>query len=1035
MSTTMYESNFYAVRKPLLSLKNLFEFYKFSETNDDKEILNYLIKEFSENYQLNEALYLASDVLYNETLKYAATPENFSDKDKKKLLHSLAKYYIRSASRCTPFGLFANFSQGTYKEQGEGKEISGSLQYFPRLDMEVQYQIGDYISKLEGVQEFLTYRVNNSLYKAGGTYRYVEYRLKKMNLTHHLVSLEPDEVLSYIIKISRSGISYTLLVEKLLNKYDVSKEELANYINELILNKVLTSNLDINISGKDYFDILLEFLKNLHENRINDKISKIRNLLLKVKDLLLQVNSSRSNIELYKQIHEHVTTVLPGIPEKNLIQLDVIDLKDDQTFTIDTKKELKGLINIVSKFSTPPSQNSWFEVFKRAFKERYEDRKVKLAEVLDGELGIGYKSAKSTRDFYDNGKKNDNNKLTTFVLHKYHEYLKHNKDQITINTTDIKTHFNDAVPADLPHINFFLKIYPRKDENLIHIASLSSSLANNLMGRFCSSHDNVYNNLSTLIHEHEELDKNYIYAEIIHLPQARSGNVIARPHFGEYEIPYLSNSVLPEKQKINVDDLYIQVINNELFLFSEKLKKPIKPRLSNAHNFSKNGLPIYHFLCDMQYQSNPYIKVWDWGIIDSVEESFPRVMYGNYVLEPKKWIIRNEKFIGLKKCKNLIDFNNKFEVIRKGLSIHDLVIFKEGDNTICLDISTSLGMDMLWKIIDKKDKYITLYESLWEQTNEHASTVYHKEIIVPFINKDKKYPTIRTSVERRLNNKDAYNDNVFIPGSHWIYLKIYVDFKFINKILLQLADCIESKFVKKGIVEKWFFIRYSDPKQHLRLRLYVNDLEFLSLIMKACNSILTPLVRKGYVSNIVQDTYARELGRYGGKNIIDSETLFYYDSSLICKIYKWKNNISYQDLFLVGYYLTEHYLNLSDLNDEVRLHFLEKQFNYYAKEFEYTKDKMMRNTLHEEQRRIKDIVIAEKLSADVIKLINQSNLKQVIDQVKKNVENDYLNVLSSYIHMSMNRLFTEKQRFNEFKIYFFLLKKYQSIKARKSVEV
>ncbi|AZA81670.1 hypothetical protein C1637_03595 [Chryseobacterium lactis] len=1031
----MYESNFYAVRKPLLPLKNLFDFYKFSEANDDQEILNYLIKEFSENYQLNEALYLASDILYNETLKYVATPDNFSDKDKKKLLHSLAKYYIRSASRCTPFGLFANFSQGTYKERGEDEETSGSLQYFPRLDMEVQYQIGDYISKLEGVQEFLTYRVNNSLYKAGGKYRYVEYRLKKMNLTHHLVSLESDEVLSYIIKISRSGISYTLLVEKLLNKYDVSKEELVGYINGLILNKVLTSNLDINVSGEDYFDILLEFLENLHQKGISDKISEIRNILLQVKDLLLQVSSSQSNIEFYKEIHRHITTVLPGIAEKNLIQLDVIDLKDDQTFSTDTKKELKGLINIVSKFSTPPSQNSWFEVFKRAFKERYEDRRVKLAEVLDGELGIGYKSARSTRDFYDNGKKNDNNRLTTFVLHKYHEYLKQNKDQITINTTDIKTHFNDTVSADLPHINFFFKIYPQKTEDLIHISSLSSSLGNNLIGRFCSSHESAYNNLSKLMDEHEELDKNYIYAEVIHLPQARAGNVIARPHFGGYEIPYLSHSVLPEKQKIYADDLYIQLINNELFLFSGKLEKPIKPRLSNAHNFSKNGLPIYHFLCDMQYQGNPYIKVWDWGIIDSVEESFPRVTYGNYVLEPKKWVIRNEKFLGLKKCKNLSDFKNKLEIIRKELSIHNLVTFKEGDNTICLDISTSLGMDMLWKIVDRKDKYITLYESLWEQTNEHTDPIYHKEIIVPFINKDKKYPAIRTSAERKLNSKDDYNAHVFIPGSQWIYLKIYVDFKFINKILLQLADCIESKFVKKGIVEKWFFIRYSDPKQHLRLRLYVSDLQFLSAIMKACNNVLTPLVKKGYVSNIVQDTYVRELGRYGGANITDSETLFYYDSSLICKIYNFRNTISYQDLFLVGYYLTEYYLNLSDLNDEARLHFLERQFNNYAREFEYTKDKIMRNSLHEEQRRMKDIVIAEKLNEEVIKLINQSNLKQAIDQIKKNVGNDYLSVLSSYIHMSMNRLFTEKQRFNEFKIYFFLFKKYQSIKARKSVEV
>lgn len=122
---------------------------------------------------------MASNILYSETIKFSETPGNFSDKDRKKLLHSLTKYYIRSASRCTPFGLFANFGQGIYEEPAEDKETPGRLQYFPRIDMEVQYQIGDYISKLEGIDKFLTYQINNSLYKAGGAYRYVEYRLKK----------------------------------------------------------------------------------------------------------------------------------------------------------------------------------------------------------------------------------------------------------------------------------------------------------------------------------------------------------------------------------------------------------------------------------------------------------------------------------------------------------------------------------------------------------------------------------------------------------------------------------------------------------------------------------------------------------------------------------------------------------------------------------------------------------------------------------------------------------------------------------------
>ncbi|WP_415778180.1 lantibiotic dehydratase family protein, partial [Elizabethkingia occulta] len=759
----MYESNFYAIRKPLLSLGKLFEFYEFTKTNDDKEILNYLIKQFLENYQLKEALYLASNILYSETIKFSETPGNFSDKDRKKLLHSLTKYYIRSASRCTPFGLFANFGQGIYEEPAEDKETPGRLQYFPRIDMEVQYQIGDYISKLEGIDKFLTYQINNSLYKAGGAYRYVEYRLKKTIRTHHLVSLEYNEVLAFIIKESRTAIKYDLLIEKLFNKYEASKEDLEHYVNGLILNKLLISNLDINVSGTDYYDLLIKFLTSISKEEMSDKVSEARDILLKIKDLLLKVSDQQSNIEFYKEIHTHITSILPGIPEKNLIQLDVINPEDDNTISIDKKNELESLTNIVSKFAILPSQNSQFEVFKRAFKERYDNKKVKLAEALDGELGLGYKSARSLRDFYDNGKKNDKNKLTTFVLYKYHEYLKLNKDQINIDEADVKKHFDSIESANIPHINFFLKVYPTKDEDLIYISSLSSSLGNNLMGRFCSSHNGAYDNLSKLIYEYEEQNKDYIYAEIVHLPQARAGNVIARPHFGQYEIPYLSNSLLSEKQKIYIDDLYIQIINNELFLFSSKLKKPIKPRLSNAHNFSGNSLPIYNFLCDVQFQNSHFIRMWDWGIIEEVEEFFPRVVFKNYVLEPAKWIIKNEKFAELKKCKKDYEFKQKLQTIKNDLGISDLVIQKEGDNTICLDISTSLGVDMLWNLIDKRDSYIVLYESLFENIDSLGSTLHHKEIILPFIRKNKKDISSKIISKNILNTKRDYNKRIFTP--------------------------------------------------------------------------------------------------------------------------------------------------------------------------------------------------------------------------------------------------------------------------------
>lgn len=50
---------------------------------------------------------------------------------------------------------------------------------------------------------------------------------------------------------------------------------------------------------------------------MSDKVSEARDILLKIKDLLLKVSDQQSNIEFYKEIHTHITSILPGIPEKS----------------------------------------------------------------------------------------------------------------------------------------------------------------------------------------------------------------------------------------------------------------------------------------------------------------------------------------------------------------------------------------------------------------------------------------------------------------------------------------------------------------------------------------------------------------------------------------------------------------------------------------------------------------------------------------------------------------------------------------------
>ena len=69
----------------------------------------------------------------------------------------------------------------------------------------------------------------------------------------------------------------------------------------------------------------------------------------------------------------------------------------------------------------------------------------------------------------------------------------------------------------------------------------------------------------------------------------------------------------------------------------------------------------------------------------------------------------------------------------------------------------------------------------------------------------------------------------FIPGSQWLYFKIYTGVKTADEVL---AHTIRP-FLRELYAERWidgsFFIRYNDPDFHIRLRLHIDRFENYAL--------------------------------------------------------------------------------------------------------------------------------------------------------------------------------------------------------------
>jgi thiopeptide-type bacteriocin biosynthesis protein len=124
----------------------------------------------------------------------------------------------------------------------------------------------------------------------------------------------------------------------------------------------------------------------------------------------------------------------------------------------------------------------------------------------------------------------------------------------------------------------------------------------------------------------------------------------------------------------------------------------------------------------------------------------------------------------------------------------------------------------------------------------------------------------------------------FVPGSEWLYAKLYCGESTGDRVLRDVVAPVVRDAMSSGAADQWFFIRYSDPDPHVRVRLH-GDPARLAGVVPALFDAARPLLDAGALRKVVLDTYEREVERYGGDRGIELiEQIFWHDSEAILGI-------------------------------------------------------------------------------------------------------------------------------------------------------
>ncbi|HWR32193.1 MAG TPA: thiopeptide-type bacteriocin biosynthesis protein, partial [Chitinophagaceae bacterium] len=367
-------------------------------------------------------------------------------------------------------------------------------------------------------------------------------------------------------------------------------------------------------------------------------------------------------------------------------------------------------------------------------------------------------------------------------------------------------------------------------------------------------------------------------------------------------------------------------------------------------------------------------------------------------------------------------------------------LLADSDNELFVDIKNKLSLLAFAKTIKNRASIILkefLFDTSGVITGEKGQ-LFNNQLIASLVKTEKVYgqPANKTGKFVLSNVKRKFE-----PGSEWLYYKIYCGSKSAEKSLAELIGPLTVNWLKKNLIQKWFFIRYSDPSFHLRVRFHLTDRRDAGMLMND----LAEKIAEGQLSEFIWktqvDTYFRELERYSPGCIEMSEELFYQDSLNKLKFMELTEGDERENIrWLWGLAMTDALLNAFEFTVDEKQSLLRKIKDTFSKEFNADKNLLLQvnKKYNSNKEAIKCIITGHSGTTNAINdliIAEASRYKKeimhIVTKIKCTLSNNRSKTLSeavgSYTHMSLNRLFPAQARLQEYILYEFMNRYYLSV--------
>jgi thiopeptide-type bacteriocin biosynthesis protein len=891
-------ATFFLLRTPLLPFAT---FAGLGEAKDEAYVIARM-RALLERPEIREALFVASPSFDRALAGWLASG---APADHEVPL-TLLRYLARMSTRSTPFGLFAGCSVGRI---GEATQLVlgplASYRRHIRLDAAYLSLLAERFERDPAVREGLRFVPSSGLYEAAGKLRHAEgvTRSESRERTYELVAVSRTPYLDATLAraATANGARLNELAEGLVaDDPDVELDEAKEFVASLVSSQLLTSNVSTTVTGPEPIGRIVEALR-----AAGDAAAAPARILEEARDAMHALDALPPGIPT-ERFHA-IAQGLAGLPVDadvaKLFQVDLYKPAPGATLGGAGARVIEEAISLVARIAVPSPREA-MRRFKEAFEQRYGEeqpgplaarRMVPLSEALDDETGLGFGDTHgSARAPLLDGLPFPTPESASTPLGKREAHVVRGAME-TIRSGGAEWRLSDAdlealapkAPATLPDAFAFLGTLAASSADAaargdvrVLVESLGGPSAAVLLGRFCHGDPDLHRAVGELVKDEERLRPDAVFAEIVHVPEGRLGNILSRPTLRAYEIPYLGHASVPPERQLPITDLHLVLDRGRVVLFSKRLAREVVPRLSNAHNHPTSRFAIYRFLCALQSDLESWSFGWEWGPLAGAP-FLPRVSRGKVVLSLARWLLFKEELAPLAKA-NRADRFRLVQQIRARRGLPRSIVLADGDRTLPVDLDEPCSVASFAAYVARREAAVVteLFPSEGELLAEGPEGRFAHQIVVPFVRRPARSPVVSEPVARPVPRASRERG----PSSGWMSVRLETGMVSADGVLADLVAPFVARARRGKSISRWSFHRHADPRWHLRLVLQ-GEPSSLVRISHRLEKLAAPFVADGRITRITVDMHDREIERWGGERGAElAEALFEADSEAVLEI-------------------------------------------------------------------------------------------------------------------------------------------------------